>query len=905
MKKTEAVTEFLKQRARPELAALYNYGMECQVNVAAGKGERVEAGGYKGKTRTIWTDGIQQWSNFRIPHHANAEPEYTDSKIKFDLNEHCDGVGLTGWDWVNRKSIFVGYDFDAITGHSDLHDKKLTNEDLQAVAAAASAIPWVTVRKSTSGNGLHLYVFVDNVETANHLEHAALARSILGKMSAITGFDFNSKVDNCGHVLWIWHKKFEKAGGINGEGLKILKSGDVLTEIPLSWRDHIRVTSGARKRNVPGFVRDKEIDPFEELCGQYPRIALDDEHKALIKYLDEVGALWWFDSDHHMLVCHTADLQRAHEKLEMRGLFKTKASGTERGADQNCFAFPMRRGAWVVRRHTAGVMEDGSWDQDSAGWTRTYLNKAPDLKQAAKAMSAIEDETGGFNFDKAETAIRTIEVLGGVIDVPSQLLARPALLKPSKDGRLILRIKRESSDANFMGWLNLKDKFWQKVLEVRLVKESETDQMNYDDMVRHLITQVDEDAGWTVRAGTKGNWVSEPLQHVKLSLRSSGVAPRDLDLILGGSIMRRWTLVNKPFAPEYTGDREWNRDGAKFALTPSTDLDNLHYETWRKVLEHCGSGLDSEIRSNDWCKEHGVTNGGDYLMLWIASMFQQPMEPLPLLFFYGPQGGGKSIFHESLRMLFTKGVASGDSALTNQQGFNGELMGAVLCVVEETNLRSHKNMAYNRLKDWITGTEISIHPKGSTPFMTPNSTHWCQFANEIDACPVFPGDTRITVCFVDNLKEGSHIPKPELLDLMKKEAADFLAAMISLELPPSGSRLGVPVITTSYKLQAEAANQSELEQFITDECFYVPGEKILYSEFCDRFKEWLDRDRVGQWSKPRIGRSIPSQFPKGRDMKNGAKWYVGNITFTQPTPGVAPKRRLTLSDNQALIEESN
>ena len=58
-------------------------------------------------------------------------------------------------------------------------------------------IPWVTVRKSTGGNGIHLYVFLPDVPTANHTEHAALARAVLGQMSALVGFDFKAKVDAC------------------------------------------------------------------------------------------------------------------------------------------------------------------------------------------------------------------------------------------------------------------------------------------------------------------------------------------------------------------------------------------------------------------------------------------------------------------------------------------------------------------------------------------------------------------------------------------------------------------------------------------------------------------------------------------------------------------------------------
>ena len=47
--------------------------------------------------------------------------------------------------------------------------------------------------------------------------------------------------------------------------------------------------------------------------------------------------MWWFDQDHHMLVCHTADLLRAHSDLSMRGIFSTSSKGVDQ-EDQNCLS---------------------------------------------------------------------------------------------------------------------------------------------------------------------------------------------------------------------------------------------------------------------------------------------------------------------------------------------------------------------------------------------------------------------------------------------------------------------------------------------------------------------------------------------------------------------------------------
>ena len=229
--RTVAIKNFLDSKTHRDLAELYGFEMEIQVNVAQDNGEAVE-GEFKGRKWRGWTDGIQTWKPFRIPLHANTEPEYSDIAINWDLEEHAEGIGMTGWDWANRCSKWVAFDFDAIVGHSDKNARKLSPEEMEKVKKAAFELPWVTVRKSTSGNGLHLYVFLDDVDTANHIEHAALARSILGTMSALTGFDFSTKVDACGGIMWCWHRKMKGT-----DGLELIKKGGSLPNnlIPKNW----------------------------------------------------------------------------------------------------------------------------------------------------------------------------------------------------------------------------------------------------------------------------------------------------------------------------------------------------------------------------------------------------------------------------------------------------------------------------------------------------------------------------------------------------------------------------------------------------------------------------------------------------------------------------------------------
>jgi hypothetical protein len=887
VKQTEAISRFLIKSTHSDLSNLYNPNMEVQVNVARDNGNRVE-GDYQGRKWTGWTDDIETWKSFRIPYHANTNPEYpTDKEIKFNLDQHVDGIGMTGWDWANRVSRWVAFDFDAIIGHSDKHSKKLLDTELQNIEKVVSEIPWVTLRYSTSGKGLHLYVFLNEVPTANHNEHAALARAILGILSAITGFDFQSKVDICGGNMWVWHRKMK---GTNG--LQLIKEGTVLEDVPSNWRDHVAVVSGRKPRLVPQFIEESTLSEaerlFEELSGQRSKVSLDDEHKKLINFLQETKANWWWDQDHNMLVTHTWHLKEAYDALQARGIYSTLSTGRERGIDHNCFLYPLRNGGWVVRRYSPGVKESDNWDQDGAGWTRCYFNVSPDLKMAARACGGLEDPTaGGYIFREGESAQKAALMLGVDMRLPNLALARETKLKEHKDGRLSVEVKHSDDDQQdkMSGWLNKKGQ-WRKLFNTKISTPVESEIGNYDDLVRHLVTDSNEDYGWVVKSDER--WRREPLRHVQLSLEALGLKPQEINKILGSGIGKPWTVVNRPFQPEYVGDRQWNRDTSQLRFTPSQNLDNLQYDHWRLILNHVGKGLDSAIAASPWAKANGITTGAEYVKCWLASLLQAPTEPLPYLFLYGPQDSGKSILHEAMSILISKGVEPAASALVNQSGFNAEIETAVLCYIEETDLNRNK-VAYNRIKDWVTSRRFQVHRKGQTPYTIVNTTHWIQCANSREFCPIFPGDTRITMIFVDELDPTQKIPKKVLLQKLEKEAPDFLAALVNLELPPSNDRLNVPVIATEDKKQAEMANRTLLQMFLDEHCYYVKGETVSVANFHAAFIVSIEPQYAEKWSKVRVGREMPKHFPKGRNPKDG-QWHFGNLSFVPFDPAKNPEQ---------------
>ena len=187
------------------------------------------------------------------------------------------------------------------------------------------------------------------------------------------------------------------------DGLALLKQGEVLTEVPPDWRDHVNVVSGRHRRTMPQVlaVEDDRSDrdrAFDELTGL--EVPLDADHERLIDFLREQKLGWSWQPDRHMLVTHTACLKKAHAALGLKGPFETVSTGRD-AKDINCFCFPLRNGAWVVRRY-GNAAEAATWARDPGGYTRCFLNRDPDV---AKDADEARDQRFSFLCDEAVAAL--------------------------------------------------------------------------------------------------------------------------------------------------------------------------------------------------------------------------------------------------------------------------------------------------------------------------------------------------------------------------------------------------------------------------------------------------------------------------------------------------------------------
>ena len=841
--------------------------LELQINVSPRGGEPVH-----GK-RNTYTDGIDQWFSFRIPKGAfTNEPNWKDFKMRYNLLNHIDSIGCTGWDWENKQSLWMGYDFDTIAGHAA--GVGITDHDLDKIRQAACELPYLEVRRSTGGNGLHLYAHVNRVPTQNHTEHAALARVILLQMSEDVGFDLTTKVDVCGSNMWVAAKRASAGAGSFG---LIKAHEEPFTKIPDDWLSNVDVVTRKRTRvSVPGMPEGAD-DMFSRLASAHRRVELDASHIAVRAELARLGCCVWVQ-DHYLLQTHTKLLKQVmdHTDLDIKGVFETNSPGSNTG-EPNCFAYPLDDGVWKVYRFGPGTVEHPTWEQDGRGWTTCFYNTNPKLDNASHAADARKTKKGNFEFTDLKAALEMVKKLSNDpnFDVPASpaMLARPALVGKTPTGEIFIEVKKEDGEAPPAGW-NTSDRKGYFTSMVGVHAEPEMmNALDYDNKIRCLKTVSCDPAGWASQS-LNGEWDRQNSGSIKMILQSCGHAKSDAECIMGVAVQQAWKLVSIPFADEYPGSREWNLNAPQLSYDPEPyddDGNDSPHPTWDLVLEHVGQSLTQSLAENQWADLHGVATGRQYLEMWMASVLRHPHDPLPYLFMYGPENSGKSIFHEAFSLLVTKGVVFADRALTSSNDFNGELEGCILAVVEEKNIAQTPG-AHNKIKQSVTAEELSIRRMRTDSYMIRNTTHWVQCSNEPDACPVFSGDTRIIALMVPEVEV--EIPKQRLLQTLRDEAPKFLYTLLGLSIPPADGRLRIPVINTTFKDQASDMNKDYLDMFIENRCELSIGDKVKYTDFYDAFVADLP-DGEPKWSRKKLTTKI-SMYPMVNTIKG-----TGNVSFVE------------------------
>ena len=860
-------------------------------------GERVSS--------TRLTDGKgQTWGPIRWPRRAKTEKAYFNDPTKsFSLAEHLVAVGSTGWDWKNKASRWVGFDFDSLIGHAT----GANSEYLEKIAEEAPDYCYVST--STRGLGRHLYVFFDPEDaptTKTHTEHAALSKAVLEMLINATSFDFKVGLDVCGQVLWFYSTDAAKGFTPIKDSVHLLKAAD----LPLDWEANIAVMEGKRARvQVLGYDAE-ESDKVDDFSANQPKVNLDPVHKKILDMLDDSGFTSVWVHDHGLCQTHSGGLKVVFDKLKdegrpLKGWFDTISDSDDPGKP-NCFLRPAPDGAFDVYRFGKGTPEHALWRR-SESWTYIKYNAPVNFVSVCENLGGKRSKPGGFKFTSLDKAREAAGMLGAELTLPdispTDIEKRGIVLGRRGKDAIGVFIRKVQGDREmfFDGW-ECEKGYWgleQDSEETHVEVLTDQDVHTLDSEVRAVVIGGLEgiNSSWHLLT-TSEQWVNYRSSEINCvvnawaSDRSSNPGgSRELsDRFKAWAVRNPWKAVSLPFEAEYPGGRVWNRGAPQFRYQPvDKAVESIKTPHWDLVLEHCGRYLTPQLRQQDWTSEFNIATGGDYLKAWIACLFRHPFDKLPYLFMYGPSGGGKSIFAEAVDLLVTCGVDGADNALTNPQGFNGELAHSILGVVDETNLSSNSTIAYNRIKDWSTALTINIHKKGLQIYQQPNSLHFCQFSNTLRALDIPPVDTRITPVYV--AKPDTEIPKGILLDALQAEASHFMRYLVDLNLPAPRTRLRLPFVSIP---EAERRVYEDPLNFI--ECVYahVDGAKEKLEDVYCHFFTCLPERHQQSWDYDSFCDIVKTAHPVGQACyKSGTRaLHIGNICYGRKVEPGKPLKKV-------------
>lgn len=825
-----SVREFLTANRTPFNADLIDEflaewpNVEIQINVRTDIGTAHTYKRPDGKQSRYRLDGSVKFWNIRHPKNAMEVPEWdTLPDLDWDLAKYVQEVGTT-W-FAQNGSLRLGYDIDTLIGHKE----GVTAAEIATVERAVQALDYVEVRRSTGGDGRHLYVLLENVVLQNHVEHAALARAVMGQLCLDAGINFPAVVDCYGGNMWFSSRRATDANR-GFERLKPATHRLTSDELPSNWREHLPVVE--RKRSTVVFAPGLDSDLWAELGSANVTTKPDDEHRRILDAYAETKHVLEYLADFGCWRAHTKGLEQVHERLGLRGMFTTKSEGTD-PTSPNCYFFLRPNGSLYVVRYKS---QQEDWPHSTkTGEKATYFNVQLDLESATKAVGGVW--AGNYCTCPTQRQAKQLAKMFGfeLPDLPSD---RHVNFKYRDANTLIAETqqrKGETPDGWAVGY---------RRLELAIpVDSSGGDTNDLDSVVRHIVTTDKENAGWLMKA-EDGNWIAEPKENCRdriadrFDLKGPALAGA-----MGWLAANPYLLVNEPFAPEFLPGRRWNKFGAQLAVAPTYGGNHPHFDA---ILKHVGSGLDQAVAADEWCQRHGVADGAQFLLLWAASRFQDPKQSLPLIYLYSKErDNGKSSFHKSLNLLLKRGCVEGVRMLNEQ--FNKLMLGAVLVYLDEEKV---DGKAAQKIKLYIDSDMISARLMRTDTFMFPNYSGWIACYNFKDGLPVEEGDERVIMVEVPLLHNDDKLPWREVMrPALEAEASDFLGTLLTTEIPPSAGRLRLPVLMTGLKAEvtkyeAPSCNLDEL-------CDRIVDVMTDLKTFRGRSKDLIAQLGDGSWSASR------------------------------------------------------
>jgi len=141
----------------------------------------------------------------------------------------------------------------------------------------------------------------------------------------------------------------------------------------------------------------------------------------------------------------------------------------------------------------------------------------------------------------------------------------------------------------------------------------------------------------------------------------------------------------------------------------------------------------------------------NFILDWIANMFQFPSRQSILVALTGKEGSGKSVLVDFLTLIMgrDKSIEIQDPESELFGSFNGHLSSKVFININEIG-RKDINIFFDKLKSKITSPTITIHNKGQKQYTENNLGHFLATTNNENVFNIKEGSRRFFLCETNN-----------------------------------------------------------------------------------------------------------------------------------------------------------
>lgn len=128
---------------------------------------------------------------------------------------------------------------------------------------------------------------------------------------------------------------------------------------------------------------------------------------------------------------------------------------------------------------------------------------------------------------------------------------------------------------------------------------------------------------------------------------------------------------------------------------------------------------------------------------FLAYVVQTRSRPNWMIILQGVQGDGKSFFADLMQAVLGRRNVRRLDAQQLEDRYTAWAVGQLFCFVEELRLQGHSRFEiYNKIKPFISNSEMNVHPKNVNPYQAINTTAYMAATNYMDALPVDDNDRR-------------------------------------------------------------------------------------------------------------------------------------------------------------------